>query len=74
MVVMSDFQPGQRVTVPSEEGSGRIEATYVGREEEDANWDASTQTPRDWHWIRYEEGQGEGLTGLFARSDIRPCN
>jgi hypothetical protein len=70
---MTDFQAGQRVTVPREDGSGRITTTYVRREEEDARWDASTQTPRDWHWVQYEEGDGEGLTGLYPRSDISPA-
>jgi hypothetical protein len=66
------LQEGQAVTVPNPDGAGRVAATYVGREEDDAKFDASTQSPRDWHWVQYREGDGEGLTGLFARADIEP--
>jgi hypothetical protein len=69
---MAKLREGQAVTVPDPDGSGRIAATYLAREEDDARWNASTQTPRDWHWVRYEEGDGEGLTDLYPRSAIVP--
>ena len=60
------------MTVPDPDGTGRIAASYRGREEDDVKFDASTRSPRDWHSVQYEEGESEGLTGLFPRSDIVP--
>ena len=68
---MAELHADQAVTVLTRDGTGRIAATYVGREEDDATFDASTPS-RDWHWVQYEEGESEGLTGLFPRSDIKP--
>jgi hypothetical protein len=67
----SELQPGQSVTVPDPDGSGRIAATYLGREEDDDKFDASLHSPRGWHYVRFEEGDHEGESGLFPHSDIR---
>ena len=66
---MTDFHEGQAVTVPDREGDGRVDATYVGREEDDVEFDAARPT-RDWHWVRYSHGDLEGTTDLFPRADI----
>lgn len=68
---MTELYEGQAVTVPNPDGDGRVAATYCGREEDDVKFDASWPT-RDWHWVRYSEGEREGTTGLFARSDVVP--
>jgi hypothetical protein len=60
---MTDLHEGQSVTVPNPRGDGRVPATYLAREEDDARFDASRPT-RDWHWVRYDNGPIEGTTGL----------
>jgi hypothetical protein len=71
------MQPKRIHTVPDPDSAGRIRASFAGYAPEHPE---TINDPRvvggtrqvDRVWMRYEEGEREGLVGLVRWSDIDP--
>jgi hypothetical protein len=65
---------GKRVLVRNPDGEGWIAATFFAHgdpEEIDDPRVEGGRRVRDRAWVRYEEGEREGMTGQHAYSEIK---